>query len=316
MCSRVNEGHRVEISSGPVMISPGLPNFELIYLFLLKSFFLKLSGGTFMQQPTIEINNDTVNNVQSAGISSVFKSPSHMNEEDPHIIGEGGCRIEFKLQELFGGAITCDLPPQFRDVSRFRQVPDNQEVFVDKDSDMSIIFEVLEHDEEITDDAAALHYFEDLADCNEATAKTIDAHEVIESINLMPHLANPAYRKCVLIGTQRIVKFSGKDGERDEETEMYSGSTASSSPSLVRADRKADFGTVLIILLALRLPVVGTDLLVTFNAPFDPSIQEHLIGEDILKHLYTEISSPITLETEIMKVAVNSLSIIDWSLFA
>ncbi|KAI8627491.1 Mog1p/PsbP-like protein [Xylariaceae sp. FL1651] len=45
---------------------------------------------------------------------------------------------------LFGGALVCDLPTNFADVSRLRQVPDNQEVYIDKDGFTSIIFEINE----------------------------------------------------------------------------------------------------------------------------------------------------------------------------
>lgn len=48
------------------------------------------------------------------------------------------------LRHLFGGAITASLPENFEDASKFRQIPDNQEVFVDKDSDVSVIVEILE----------------------------------------------------------------------------------------------------------------------------------------------------------------------------
>ncbi|KAL6877226.1 Mog1p/PsbP-like protein [Trichoderma longibrachiatum] len=45
---------------------------------------------------------------------------------------------------LYGGAVTCDLPKRFADVSKLRQVPDNQEVWIDKDGFTSIIFEITE----------------------------------------------------------------------------------------------------------------------------------------------------------------------------
>ena len=47
------------------------------------------------------------------------------------------------------------------------QVPDHQEVFVDRLSDMSLIVELLSYEEGVADDQAAIHYFEDLAQCNE-----------------------------------------------------------------------------------------------------------------------------------------------------
>ena len=45
---------------------------------------------------------------------------------------------------LFGGAVSLWLPKQFMDASDFRQVPDNQEVLLAGDSDVSVIVEVLQ----------------------------------------------------------------------------------------------------------------------------------------------------------------------------
>ncbi|GAW24137.1 hypothetical protein ANO14919_137180 [Xylariales sp. No.14919] len=45
---------------------------------------------------------------------------------------------------LFGGALVCDLPKRFADVSRLREVPDNQEVYIDKEGFSSIIVEINE----------------------------------------------------------------------------------------------------------------------------------------------------------------------------
>lgn len=77
----------------------------------------------------------------------------------------------YKSTPLFGGALVCDLPEKFADVryekkppslapvlaqtlratqatkqlsSKIRQVPDNQEVYIDKDGFTSIIFDITE----------------------------------------------------------------------------------------------------------------------------------------------------------------------------
>lgn len=46
--------------------------------------------------------------------------------------------------DLFGGAITVDLPPGLIDASDLRQVPDTQEVFLSPHSDVSYIFDITE----------------------------------------------------------------------------------------------------------------------------------------------------------------------------
>lgn len=52
---------------------------------------------------------------------------------------------------MFGGGITVKVPKDFKDVSQFRQVPDNQEVFVSSTSDETLIVELLETPEEAQD---------------------------------------------------------------------------------------------------------------------------------------------------------------------
>lgn len=58
--------------------------------------------------------------------------------------------------ECFDGAINFESDLNLIDASKFRQVPDNQEVFIGKDSEVSVIVEVLEHVKEAkTDEEAA-----------------------------------------------------------------------------------------------------------------------------------------------------------------
>lgn len=52
---------------------------------------------------------------------------------------------------LFGGAITTSIPSTFIDASTLREIPDNQEVFVDTDTDQSIIIELLQMESEVVD---------------------------------------------------------------------------------------------------------------------------------------------------------------------
>ncbi|KAK8076119.1 Mog1p/PsbP-like protein [Apiospora phragmitis] len=48
----------------------------------------------------------------------------------------------YQTTPLFGGALVCDLPSNFADVSKLRQVPDNQEVWIDRDGFTSLVFEI------------------------------------------------------------------------------------------------------------------------------------------------------------------------------
>jgi len=64
---------------------------------------------------------------------------------------------DFKTQDLFGGAIECPLPNTFIDLrydsqfSEFRQIPDYQELFSDKNSTNHMILELLDIPEDASD---------------------------------------------------------------------------------------------------------------------------------------------------------------------
>ena len=62
----------------------------------------------------------------------------------------------FKNIELFGGALSASVPASFADVSDIRQVPDHQEVWLDRNGFTSIVFEILERVEK--PDVEALKY--------------------------------------------------------------------------------------------------------------------------------------------------------------
>ncbi|TGJ77600.1 hypothetical protein E0Z10_g10671 [Xylaria hypoxylon] len=50
----------------------------------------------------------------------------------------------YKSTPLFGGALVCEMPTKFADVSTLRQVPDNQEVYIDMEGFTTIIVEINE----------------------------------------------------------------------------------------------------------------------------------------------------------------------------
>lgn len=88
-------------------------------------------------------------------------------------------------RQLFGGAITCLVPTNFEDVSVIRQVPDHQEVLVDKESEMSLIIELLQYDESVSNDCAARHYFDDLAHFNEVGSQLFTSLGLVLSLSLL-----------------------------------------------------------------------------------------------------------------------------------
>ncbi|RDW67998.1 hypothetical protein BP6252_09394 [Coleophoma cylindrospora] len=82
----------------------------------------------------------------------------------------------FVATPLFGGAMIVDLPETFTDVSRIRQIPDHQEVFLDKDGYTSIMFDITERvgtagSGAAIDGAAMTTHLEDIVDSEFDTVK-------------------------------------------------------------------------------------------------------------------------------------------------
>ncbi|KAM4748101.1 ran guanine nucleotide release factor isoform 1-T2 [Rhinophrynus dorsalis] len=143
---------------------------------------------------------------------------------------------------LFGGAFSVILPPSFQDVSELREIPDNQEVFAHSVTDQSIIVELLEYQEGMTDPDAARYHFDDVASSNDAEGQS-------EALSVEPlPLAQLTLTNCasawLLTGHQQVSKFNEQARN-----------------------------TVNIYMALFRLPQHATDLLVTFNDPcaIDPS---------------------------------------------
>jgi hypothetical protein len=148
------------------------------------------------------------------------------------------------LRELFGGAITVDLPTRMVDVSDFRPVPDNQEVWTDADRDESVIVELLERVDVGPSDAegAAAWFFRDLAAVNDASVESglsrIVSTTRMTTKDALPSLNGPCEHASMCVGTQRIAK--GRDGD----------------------DKRNDVDVVVV---CARLTQVNTDVLITLN---------------------------------------------------
>ncbi|KAL9136418.1 MAG: hypothetical protein Q9175_002377 [Cornicularia normoerica] len=86
-----------------------------------------------------------------------------------------------KHTELFGGAITAKIPSNFTDVSNLRQVPDSQEVYLDKNGFTSLTFDITERVSHLLTDKEALEYhFADIV----AEKDTKNIWSIVESAEL------------------------------------------------------------------------------------------------------------------------------------
>ena len=80
--------------------------------------------------------------------------------------------ISFIERPLFGGAISAEIPSDWIDVSDIRQVPDHQECYqevlplnVPNDPGLLVV-EILQREPQVSDQDAAIHFFNDLAETN------------------------------------------------------------------------------------------------------------------------------------------------------
>ena len=107
------------------------------------------------------------------------------------------------IRELFGGAITAELPDSYLDASNIRDIPDNQECYMDPNSKSTIIIEIVEYQESQKDERASLYFFEDLCECNEVSKAEVLSYGIIEDPAFMPDMRE-TFPKCVLVGEQTI----------------------------------------------------------------------------------------------------------------
>ena len=161
-------------------------------------------------------------------------------------------------RDLFGGAMRCCMPLRFVDVSTFRQVPDNQEVFSDEATGQSVIIEILEFvsDADLAAHAAATgmggaaaaavdpprYFFNDLAEANGAQpgdAVVVGSSSVPPATGC-PHLPAAQVELYRLEGTQRVPKFN---------------------------EPAATASVVGIALYNVRLRGIATDIVISMNVP-------------------------------------------------
>ena len=206
-------------------------------------------------------------------------------------------------RNLFGGAITANLPPSYGDVSNVRQIPDHQEVFVDNESEASVIVELLQLESSFQDLEAIRHHFQDLADANEATDTKIISEGSFTAEEFIPSVT-AVDCKHALIGKQTVGKYR------------------------TRPDMEVD--EVYIILVLVRLANVSTDLLVSMNIParvLSPTTtttannnttssnftEPELNVAQLLPSNETDMTIHKNVST--MRDFVNSLHVADWGLF-
>jgi hypothetical protein len=187
--------------------------------------------------------------------------------------------------------------------SVLRQVPDNQEVFVDVDTDQSVIVEILESQDPVTPATDVLeYYFHDLASANgcgpgdaslSSPAQPLDlpasAPGLVACIRTFPGPLPVSAAICR--GMQRVTKF------------------------------KEDAGNTIGVLMAVfRLGgPIASDILVTLNVPLviaAGSSSHDTVSASILSGDGSVLPAAVAEGVAVMNTAVSSLAVLDWGLFA
>ncbi|KAF9426427.1 hypothetical protein BGZ94_006537 [Podila epigama] len=158
--------------------------------------------------------------------------------------------MEVVEQELYGGAITMNLPRKFGNISHIREVPDHQEVFVNVDEDQSVIVEILQLASEAPDDACAAFHYQQLAEDNDA-----EESSTIQNVSILSNAELPGWpaeaKIYLLLGQQRIAKFNEQQRQQEQ-----GGAGAVDTRNLVQ-----------IMMVVVRLPRQETDIVISYNVP-------------------------------------------------
>ncbi|KAK2981298.1 hypothetical protein RJ640_006999 [Escallonia rubra] len=195
---------------------------------------------------------------------------------------------QFAERALFGGAIASTFPLRFQDVSNVREVPDNQEVFVDPTRDESLIFELLELKAGVSDNGSATWFLQDLAREQDAEGSVvIEQSGVFQAEGLR-------FRNILAVVTTAVGQMAISKGRQGREAQ-----------NLVR-----------VYLANLRLKEVDTDVVIVANEPIaiNPSSESATaVGAGLA---VPAAQSGCMAMAEVFKNAVSSFKVNDWSLFA
>ncbi|KAF2143878.1 uncharacterized protein K452DRAFT_285917 [Aplosporella prunicola CBS 121167] len=185
----------------------------------------------------------------------------------------------FTPTQLYGGTLTAELPAGFGDVSDIRQVPDNQEVYLDANGFASIVFDITERldpSQASNDEEALKFHFHDIAgDTNDATSFWQSGSA---KFTKMPNF--PAY---TLIATQH--------------------------PNTAARGPQPDFIGILLILL--RLEQKKTDIVITINVPHVPGEYPKDEVDFAAAKQGPLMEHAITIRQKILE----TFEVKDWSLF-
>jgi hypothetical protein len=229
----------------------------------------------------------------------------------------------FRSTPLFGGALIVDLPSTFTDIryalpslrkhetnisSTIRQVPDHQEVYLDKDGFTSIIFDITERvgaagSGPATDGAAMTTHLEDIVDSDIDTVKVWSTSDT--KYSKLPYVFPPPAPPSSASPSRELTSHR-------EGTPAYTliATQTPPPPNPAASSTAPDFTAIVMNLI--RLESEHTDVLITINVP-------HIKGEYTEEEVDLQMGKQGRLIEDAVEIAARiweTFKIKDWGLFS
>mmetsp|Transcript_2807 Transcript_2807/g.7195 ORF Transcript_2807/g.7195 Transcript_2807/m.7195 type:complete len:199 (-) Transcript_2807:5-601(-) len=196
--------------------------------------------------------------------------------------------MSIRRRPLFGGAMACQIPEGWLDVSDMRQVPDHQECWTSSETGALLVIEILEYQSAVSNEAAAEYFYKDLAESNGIVSTSNDLQ--------LTSLSPPTAGRSILVSSDE----SWGDAIVCRGTGYQKIAQGKEVDALGNPRALPEASWVTVHLACIRLPHVTTDLLVTVSWPQQTNPQQG-----------SENGSSSVLFQSVLA----SLQIHDWSLF-
>mmetsp|Transcript_2879 Transcript_2879/g.7905 ORF Transcript_2879/g.7905 Transcript_2879/m.7905 type:complete len:207 (-) Transcript_2879:1847-2467(-) len=205
--------------------------------------------------------------------------------------------MKYFKKELFGGAITSEVPEDWKDLSDVRPIPDNQECFQDdlcSENPRMMVIEILERQEHVEDHNAAVFFFNDLAERNDALQDKNDIQFHTWKDHALP---TALLSDESIVAGENTIRCTAGSGFQKVATRPYIDDAG-------KLQRESENGKYIRVdLYVLRLPVQETDLLISMSQ----SVETEKVGEMPFDNL-SETNT-------ILQKVISSFRIHDWGLF-
>lgn len=200
----------------------------------------------------------------------------------------GSPHVSSDQRGLFGGALSVSVPSEFADVSKIREIPDNQEVFAHAETDRSLIVELLEMETDIPQEFPnpAAYHFSVLSKDSQAIEAAVNECGQLDPAEFPGLISgDPNVSISTAFGMHLVSKF------RDDDS---------------KANR------VGVYMICVRLPRGTTDLLMVFNDPVEIHVQSSssLLGSTVANPNDNVLAN----RAAVLRTALSTLEVKDWGL--